>query len=271
MQIRKRSAAALFGQDLRSISVSLLLLIVPVRALAQTVAKTERPADRPVCQLIDAAALANGLPTSFFARVIWQESRFQADVVGPLTRSGEHAEGIAQFMPGTAAEQGLYEPFNPVEALPKSGAFLAELRAEFGNLGLAAAAYNAGPQRVRDFLAGSRGLPLETRNYVLAITGLPVEDWVVAAKESSDARGNGEPQQVNSAPENCQDLIAHLERERSSFVAAWQGRSFPSWCRGLRHPNVSVCGPVHLIKSATKTAINLHPRSHVHLMKTSSR
>ena len=63
-------------------------------------------------------------------------------------------------MPGTAAERGPFEPFNPVEALPKSGEFLAELRDEFGNLGLAAAAYNAGPQRLRDFLAGLRDLPL---------------------------------------------------------------------------------------------------------------
>jgi hypothetical protein len=45
------------------------------------------------------------------------------------------------------------------------------------NLGLAAAAYNAGPQRVREFLAGSRDLPLETHNYVQAITGHSVEEW----------------------------------------------------------------------------------------------
>ena len=85
-------------------------------------------------------------------------------------------------MPGTAAERSLLDPFNPVEALPKSAAFLAELRDRFGNLGLAAAAYNAGPQRVRDFVAGSRGLPAETRNYVLAVTGHPIEEWLKPAK-----------------------------------------------------------------------------------------
>eukprot|EP01035_Chromulina_nebulosa_P056508 gene56508-77441_t len=86
------------------------------------------------------------LPLEFFARVIWQESRFQADAVGPVTRSGHRAQGIAQFMPGTANERRLLDPFDPVQALPKSAEFLSELRGKFGNLGLAAAAYNAGPR-----------------------------------------------------------------------------------------------------------------------------
>jgi soluble lytic murein transglycosylase-like protein len=60
----------------------------------------------------------------------------------PVTRSGQRAQGIAQFMPGTAAERGLGEPFNAVEVLSKSAEFLVELRDQFGNLGLAAAAYN---------------------------------------------------------------------------------------------------------------------------------
>ena len=72
--------------------------------------------------------------------MIWQESRFQPDAVGPVTRSGARAQGIAQFMPGTASERRLLDPFDPVQALPKSAEFLDELRNQFGNLGLAAAA-----------------------------------------------------------------------------------------------------------------------------------
>ena len=116
-----------------------------------------------VCLMIEASARAHNLPLEFFARVIWQESRFQPGVVGPRTRSGERAQGIAQFMPRTAAERGLLDPFDPVQALPKSAEFLRELADQFGNLGLAAAAYNAGPQRVRDWLSGRRTLPAETR------------------------------------------------------------------------------------------------------------
>ncbi len=55
--------------------------------------------------MIESAASAHGLPLEFFARVIWQESRFQPDAVGPVTRSGQRAQGVAQFMPGTASER----------------------------------------------------------------------------------------------------------------------------------------------------------------------
>ena len=130
-----------------------------------------------ICQMVESAAAANGLPFEFFARVIWQESRFRPDTVGPLTRTGQRAQGIAQFMPMTAAERLLHDPFDPVQALPKSAEFLRELRAQFGNLGLAAAAYNAGPQRVRDWLAGKRMLPSETQRYVRNVTGRSAQEW----------------------------------------------------------------------------------------------
>src|SRR6266700_7825278 len=135
-----------------------------------------------LCLLIESAARANDLPVEFFARVIWQESRFRAESIGPVTRSGQRAQGIAQFMPGTAAERGLLDPFDPVQALPKSAEFLRELRHQFGNLGLAAAAYNAGPRRVQEWLAGTGSMPQETRNYVSAITGSTVEEWSTAGR-----------------------------------------------------------------------------------------
>ncbi len=167
-----------------------------------------------MCLMIESAARSNGLPLEFFARVIWQESRFQPNAVGPVTRSGARAQGIAQFMPGTAAERRLLDPFDPVQALPKSAEFLAELRGTFGNLGLAAAAYNAGPQRVRDWMAGARTLPLETRRYVLAITGTPAEDWAKGA--------TGEPK--GPAKPNCRQLMALLKRAPNPFVEKLQER-----------------------------------------------
>jgi hypothetical protein len=130
-----------------------------------------------LCPLIQSVAAQNGLPVEFFARLIWQESRLRPDAVGPVTRSGKRAQGIAQFMPATAAERLLLDAFDPAQALPKSAEFLRELRAQFGNLGLAAAAYNAGPQRVQDWLAGKRRLPSETLAYVRSVTGHPAEEW----------------------------------------------------------------------------------------------
>jgi hypothetical protein len=125
-----------------------------------------------ICDALAAAAAENDLPVDFFARLIWQESRFDPTAV---SRAG--AQGVAQFMPATASWRGLANPFDPIEAITQSAKLLRDLRREFGNLGLAAAAYNAGPGRVRDWLAGRRGLPRETDAYVRLITGQSPEQW----------------------------------------------------------------------------------------------
>lgn len=163
-----------------------------------------------MCLMIESAARAEDLPLEFFARVIWQESRFRSDAVGPVTRSGARAQGIAQFMPGTANERGLLDPFNPVQALPKSAEFLRELRDQFGNLGLAAAAYNAGPRRVQEWREGRGYLPAETRNYVMAITGSPVDDWVGTGTTGKM------PERIPTT--GCRDLMALLQRAPNPFV-----------------------------------------------------
>jgi len=164
-----------------------------------------------MCLMIEAAARANDLPLEFFARVIWQESRFQPNAVGPMTRNGQRALGIAQFMPGTASERSLLDPFDPVQALPKSAEFLNELRNQFGNLGLAAAAYNAGPRRLQEWLAGTGAMPQETRHYVVAITGTTVEEWATAGKKGKMSDG--------AAQTTCQQLIALLTRAPNYFVS----------------------------------------------------
>jgi hypothetical protein len=130
-----------------------------------------------LCSTLAASAQTSGLPISFFSNLIWQESRFVFRAVSPAG-----ALGIAQFMPRTAAAIGLTNPFDPLMALPASARLLGTLFQRFGNLGLAAAAYNAGEARVSNWLSNKSGLPQETRNYVLAITGLPIEHWKAAAK-----------------------------------------------------------------------------------------
>lgn len=168
-----------------------------------------------ICLILESAAAANGLPLSFFARVIWQESRFRPDAIGPMTRRGHRAQGIAQFMPYTAEERGLLDPFDPVAALPKSAEFLAELRESFGNLGLAAAAYNAGPGRVRDWMAGRSGLPAETRRYVRAITGLSAEEWVEIGRSGRDGIAE---------KTSCTTLAALLKQQPSMFIGELERR-----------------------------------------------
>lgn len=124
-----------------------------------------------VCRTIEQFSGENNLPPEYFARLIWRESLFQADAVSP-----KGAEGIAQFMPATARRRGLVNSFDVVQALEASSRYLGELRDRFGNLGLAAAAYNAGEDGLSRFLSSNR-LPLETRDYVFAITGNSVETW----------------------------------------------------------------------------------------------
>lgn len=127
--------------------------------------------NRDLCRIMEHVALANAVPPQFFARLIWRESLFRAEAVSP-----KGAEGIAQFMPGTARLRGLANSFDVIEALAASSLYLSELRDRFGNLGLAAAAYNAGEAGLETFLKADR-LPLETRDYVFAITGHTVETW----------------------------------------------------------------------------------------------
>ncbi len=204
-----------------------LMLFGPHSVLAQvgfeteadfaSAAKTGQDTREAVCLMIELAAKAENLPLEFFARVIWQESRFQSDAVGPLTRSGQRAQGIAQFMPGTANERRLLDPFDPVQALPKSAEFLNELREKFGNLGLAAAAYNAGPRRVQDWLDGKGSMPFETRDYVIAITGSSIEDWAAMEK-------GGKPPDHAPASSNCRELMALLKRAPNPFVSQLEQR-----------------------------------------------
>jgi Transglycosylase SLT domain len=127
-----------------------------------------------ICAMLVASADAHQLPLPFFVRLIWQESRFRSNAV-----SWAGARGIAQFMPGTANWRGLTDPHDPIQSLYKSAHYLRDLRAQFGNLGLAAAAYNGGSGRVQAWLEGRGGLPAETRQYVHIVTGVPVDQWRV--------------------------------------------------------------------------------------------
>ena len=135
-------------------------------------AEPKQPDVADICNLIAASADEHGLPRPFFARLIWKESRFDADAVSPTG-----AQGVAQFMPGTAFMRGLRDAFDPEQAIPASAKYLADLRRDFGNLGLAAAAYNAGEERVSGWLAGGGFLPAQTEDYVLSILGRPADEF----------------------------------------------------------------------------------------------
>ncbi len=145
-----------------------------------------------ICQHIESAARRHILPAGFFARLLWQESRFDPNALSPAG-----AQGIAQFMPGTAKIRGFTDAYNPAEAVERSAHYLGELIRIYGNPGLAAVAYNGGERRADGFLQGG-GLARETVNYVPIITGLSAEIWRDAPPEAHDFRLDGDVPFMNA-------------------------------------------------------------------------
>jgi hypothetical protein len=197
--IPSRTAAALFC----------LATSLPTFAIASTTAGAGETVAQAICRLVESSARARGLPVPFLTRLIWQESSFRASAISPVG-----AQGIAQFMPGTAQERGLADPFDPEQAIPAAASLLRDLSLQFGNLGLAGAAYNGGPNRVSAWLEGRGGLPAETRDYVLRITGRSADDW--AAQGEGGARGETSP---HTDQESCLQLAATLRRSRRATFA----------------------------------------------------
>lgn len=140
-----------------------------------------------VCTAIDHSASKAGIDPHFLARLLWQESLFEPAAISPVG-----AQGIAQFMPSTAAMVGLDDPWNPAKSIEASAQYLRKLRDGFGNLGLAAVAYNGGENRAANFINRGAGLPYETRAYVAAITGHDAATWRDAPPASVDLRLAGD-------------------------------------------------------------------------------
>ena len=205
---------------MREIALSVWLFLTCSLAAAQETALSARTetVQEALCRMIETSAKSHNLPVAFFTRLIWQESSFRTGAVSPAG-----AQGVAQFMPGTAAERGLVDPFDPEQAIPKAADLLAEHVRRFGNLGLAAAAYNGGQARVAAWLQRRGTLPVETRDYVSRITGRPAEDW---ADPGADPTQEAEDPRA-SPPSRCLEVVALLRRpgrdtlEGAGPVAPW--------------------------------------------------
>jgi hypothetical protein len=199
-------------RELPQAAVAEPIMVLPARAVRP------QPSRDALCSQAAIVAAGHDLPAPFFANLIHQESGFKSHVISPAG-----AQGIAQFMPRTARAYGLDNPFEPLHAMSVSAKFLRELLAQFGNLGLAAAAYNAGPTRVQNWMARRGNLPEETRNYVRNITGHPAERWArVNAKTEETAlpghaRCPGMPEIAVSIPEAAPVKVA---KKGKSKVAA---------------------------------------------------
>lgn len=135
----------------------------PVALLEQAVQAWKfDPRGNPYDAQFNALESQYNLPVGMLRRVIWQESRFNPSAVSPAG-----AQGIAQFMPATAAAMG-FNPLDPVASINHAAAYLADLYATTGSWINALAAYNWGVGNV--LTKGVAAAPTETQQYVTSIT-----------------------------------------------------------------------------------------------------
>ena len=133
-----------------------------------------------LCSAIVSVARANDLPIPFFANLIWQESSFDPRPSARPARSAWRSSFRRR-----RSSTGLMNPFEPVHALFASGRLLRKLNEHFGNLGLAAAAYNAGPQRVMTGWPCAGACRPKPAPMCVRITGHQADQWL----SSEFARG----------------------------------------------------------------------------------
>lgn len=214
---RRRSETAGRASPARRLAALLLsgLLIVGPSTgatLAQDATVGRAQQAQPIANYMTEAARRFGVPVEWIRLVMGAESAGDARAV---SRAG--AMGLMQIMPDTWPElRARYnlgsDPFDPHDNILAGTAYLRELYDRYGSPGFLAA-YNAGPQRYEEYLAGARGLPAETRAYVALLApligGKPLDDAAAITPDPLAwtrsplfvVRGNGS---ANAAPSQDQ-------------------------------------------------------------------
>jgi soluble lytic murein transglycosylase-like protein len=143
-----------------TVPISLIQGLVPDEILEEVKREVEAGEGGDIRELAIQAARRHGVDPDLVLAVISVESAFRKDAVSP-----KGAQGLMQLMPGTARELGVKDAFDPAQNLDAGTRYLNELIRKFkGDLKLAIAAYNAGPNAVKRH----RGVPpyRETRKHV---------------------------------------------------------------------------------------------------------
>jgi hypothetical protein len=130
--------------------------------------------DDPWGPYIRKAAARFQIPERWIRAVMRQESgghQYGAD--GTAITSGAGAMGLMQVMPRTydtlRQQYGLgADPYDPHDNILAGAAYIRDMYAIYGSPGFLAA-YNAGPDRLASYLAGSASLPDETVNYLASV------------------------------------------------------------------------------------------------------
>lgn len=162
------------ARRLAALLLSGLLSVVTISGSASAQAVPSASADQasPVALHIDVASRRFRIPASWIRAVMRAESAHDIRAVSPAG-----AMGLMQVMPETwlelRARYGLgSDPFDIRDNILAGAAYLREMYDRYGDVSAMLAAYNAGPQRYYEYLAGTRALPAETRTYVATIASL---------------------------------------------------------------------------------------------------
>ncbi|MET3791017.1 lytic transglycosylase domain-containing protein [Aquamicrobium terrae] len=148
----------------------LLLGLAPAPASrAETVQAAQPAAGAPYAVDIAEAAHRFGIPAGWIAAVLAAESNGD-----PTAVSSAGAMGLMQLMPATWDEQRALhllgsDPFQPRDNILAGAAYLRAMWDRYRTVTDMLGAYNFGPGRYDEYLAGKRGLPLETRDYIAAL------------------------------------------------------------------------------------------------------
>lgn len=183
--------------------------------------------------LIAEASGRFAIPVPWIKRVMSAESRGRTTLGGRPITSPAGAMGLMQLMPGTWAEMrsrlGLgRDPHDPRDNILAGTAYLRLMYDRFGYPGLFGA-YNAGPARYAEYLAGARGLPAETRLYLAATAGTGSTASIAVSPVAAPPRvaqaiffnvGGSSPP-TRSAPSSPPDASSSI------FIALGEGRSEP--------------------------------------------
>ncbi|MER9955224.1 lytic transglycosylase domain-containing protein [Mesorhizobium australicum] len=139
--------------------------------VAQNAPIERKAAGDPYAAIVAEASQRFGIPKSWIRAVMRAESTGDDRAISPVG-----AIGLMQIMPATWADLRLRhllgsDPFSPRDNILAGAAYLREMHDRYGSPGFLAA-YNAGPGRYEEYLAGRRALPAETRAYVAALAPL---------------------------------------------------------------------------------------------------
>ncbi|HHZ10217.1 MAG TPA: lytic transglycosylase domain-containing protein [Rhizobiales bacterium] len=243
---RRRNETAGWGSPawrLPALLLSGLLIAAPFTgaALAQNAPAARAQRAYPIADYIAEAARRFGIPISWISAVMGAESAGDVHAVSP-----RGAMGLMQIMPDTWSELRMRyglgrDPFDPRDNILAGTAYLREMHDRYGSPGFLAA-YNAGPQRYEEYLAGVRALPAETRAYVATLAPLigveplessiaiPIADplawtrsplFVVRANGSANA-GPAQEQRIpgdDATTPGARDAASLSPRSSSLFVA----------------------------------------------------